>query len=365
MLAFGQVYKVRGSLLSRPQVDQSLTLEIKKMLYSSATSLVPAFLATIQAASGFSLKPSGQTLELDGIPYYVPPKVVTTISSFGSGRHILQAATDAGGLLPITVVSANSTSYTSSDFSKTVSAYLVEDDVYSAGFLEAVYVQYHAAAHVNGHLNLAPSELNITGAVATTYINNKTAIPGGPYFVSSIGAVYEAWRLYSDIQGAFFETTIGNGDGSYSVLPANVVGQHLAVAVPSRVYFTPTADQPLAGVRLGVKDIFDLKGMRTSNGNRAWYHFYPPANKTALSVQRLIDAGAIVVGKMVTSQFANGETATADWVSLFRRMDLITTLTLRVCRSTTMLHSILVEMATRTHRLLRLDQVPVLVHMIG
>jgi hypothetical protein len=31
-------------------------------------------------------------------------------------------------------------------------------------------------------------------------------------------------------------------------------------------------------------------------------------------VQNLIDAGAIVVGKMITSQFANGETATADWV---------------------------------------------------
>jgi hypothetical protein len=31
-------------------------------------------------------------------------------------------------------------------------------------------------------------------------------------------------------------------------------------------------------------------------------------------VQRLINAGAIIVGKMKTSQFANGEMATADWV---------------------------------------------------
>jgi Asp-tRNA(Asn)/Glu-tRNA(Gln) amidotransferase A subunit family amidase len=69
-----------------------------------------------------------------------------------------------------------------------------------------------------------------------------------------------------------------------------------------------------AGVRLGVKDIYDLKGLRTSNGNRAWYHLYPPAENTAFPVQKLIDAGAIIVGKMITSQFANGETATADWV---------------------------------------------------
>ena len=63
-----------------------------------------------------------------------------------------------------------------------------------------------------------------------------------------------------------------------------------------------------------MKDIYDLKGLRTSNGNRAWYHLYPPAENTAFPVQKLIDAGAIIVGKMITSQFANGETATADWV---------------------------------------------------
>lgn len=41
---------------------------------------------------------------------------------------------------------------------------------------------------------------------------------------------------------------------------------------------------------------------------------YDVANRSAVAVQNLIDAGAIVVGKMKTSQFANGETATADWV---------------------------------------------------
>jgi hypothetical protein len=98
------------------------------------------------------------------------------------------------------------------------------------------------------------------------------------------------------------------------VLPAGTVGQKQAIAVPSRLYYTKTADKPLAGVRIGIKDIYDIKGLRTSNGNRAWYWFYPPANNTAPPVQNLIDAGAIIVGKMLTSQFANGEQATADWV---------------------------------------------------
>jgi len=67
-------------------------------------------------------------------------------------------------------------------------------------------------------------------------------------------------------------------------------------------------------VRLGVKDIFNLAGTKRGCGNRAYYDLYPARNTTALVVQKLIDAGAIIVGKMKTSQFANGEMATADWV---------------------------------------------------
>lgn len=155
-----------------------------------------------------------------------------------------------------------------------------------------------------------------TGNISATVITGTASddLKPGPYFINAAGQVYEAWRLYSDVTGAFTESAISNGDGSYSVLPAGTIGQKLAVAVPSRLYFEKTAEKPLAGVRIGIKDIYDIKGLRTSNGNRAWYWLYPPANNTATPVQNLIDAGAIIVGKMITSQFANGETATADWV---------------------------------------------------
>lgn len=142
---------------------------------------------------------------------------------------------------------------------------------------------------------------------------SATLMPG-PYFINAMGQVFEAWRLFSDMQGAFTESITPSGNGSYSVLPAGTAGQHLAIAVPSRLYYTKTAEKPLAGVRIGIKDIYDIKGLRTSDGNRAWYWFYPPAQYTASPVQNLIDAGAILVGKMITSQFANGEVATADWV---------------------------------------------------
>lgn len=94
-------------------------------------------------------------------------------------------------------------------------------------------------------------------------------------------------------------------------------GQALAVAVPSRLYFTRTAEKPLAGVRTAIKDIYDVAGVHTSSGNRAWYRFYPAATENAVTVQRLIDAGAVIVGKQKTSQFANGESPTADWVDYF------------------------------------------------
>ena len=150
--------------------------------------------------------------------------------------------------------------------------------------------------------------------VLTGRPRQREKVADGPYFASGSGLLYHAYRLYSDTQGAFSETAILNTDGSYSVLPANVPGQSLAVAVPSRLYYFKTPEKPLAGVRLGVKDIFDIQGLKTSNGNRAWYGLYPPANRTAIAVQRLVEAGAVIVGKMKTSQFANGETATADWV---------------------------------------------------
>ena len=65
---------------------------------------------------------------------------------------------------------------------------------------------------------------------------------------------------------------------------------------------------------MGVKDIFDVNGLRTSGGNRAYYALYEPRNATGTAIQRLIDHGAVFVGKMGTVQFANGDRPTADWV---------------------------------------------------
>ena len=124
---------------------------------------------------------------------------------------------------------------------------------------------------------------------------------------ASSGNLFQAYALYSDFAGAFTEPLLQTPSGSFVYLSAQIAGSDsLTIGVPSRLYYTPTAEKPLAGLRFAIKDIFDLAGVKTSNGNRAWYSLYPTASTTGPAVQRLIDAGAIIVGKQKPSQFANG-----------------------------------------------------------
>jgi aspartyl-tRNA(Asn)/glutamyl-tRNA(Gln) amidotransferase subunit A len=60
---------------------------------------------------------------------------------------------------------------------------------------------------------------------------------------------------------------------------------------------------PLLGVPLGIKDIFYTAGLRTTSGSPLFKDFVPEHDAT--SVSRLRQAGAVVLGKTVTVQFAH------------------------------------------------------------
>jgi hypothetical protein len=261
-----------------------------------ALALIPSVLAAVST--------TGYTVSLADVAYFIPPKAVGKISFTGS----LSEKFNNGAFVPLTVFTPATANFAAADASALTAQYLAEDDVFQEGFLDVIFAE--------GIASSASTEMtvgNVSCTVATGAVTSGS-LNSGPYFMNAAGEVFEAWRLYSDTNGAFTESAISDGEGSYSVLPAGILGQKLAIAVPSRLYFTKTEEKPLAGVRIGIKDIYDVKGLRRSNGNRAWYWLYPPANATATPVQNLIDAGAVIVGKMLTSQFANGETATADWV---------------------------------------------------
>lgn len=261
---------------------------------------------------------TGITVSLGDVSYFLPPKVVASISLSEDVKRMLVSGT----FVPFTVVKGGD--YSAAELASVTAKYLEEDDVFQEGFLEGMsavmpvsgYLLTVAGLYLQGENHtLSTSQVQIQNISASVITGQASqTLNPGPYFMSAAGEVYEAWRLYSDTNGAFTESAIANGDGSYSVLPAGILGQRIAIAVPSRLYYAKTEEKPLAGVRIGIKDLYDVKGLRTSNGNRAWYWLYPPADATATPVQNLIDAGAIIVGKMVMSQFANGETATADWV---------------------------------------------------
>ncbi|MCI1694843.1 amidase [Aneurinibacillus aneurinilyticus] len=62
----------------------------------------------------------------------------------------------------------------------------------------------------------------------------------------------------------------------------------------------------LHGVPIGLKDLIYTKGIRTTMGSKIYHHFVPDFDATV--VQKLKNAGAILIGKLNTHEFAYGPT---------------------------------------------------------
>jgi amidase len=61
---------------------------------------------------------------------------------------------------------------------------------------------------------------------------------------------------------------------------------------------------PLKGLTFGVKDIYDVAGVKTGFGSPAWLDTHEVARKNAAIVDQLLKAGASVVGKTHTEEMA-------------------------------------------------------------
>ena len=61
---------------------------------------------------------------------------------------------------------------------------------------------------------------------------------------------------------------------------------------------------PLAGLTFAAKDVFHIAGTRTGFGSPEWLATHEPATQTATAVQRLLDAGADMIGKTLSDELA-------------------------------------------------------------
>jgi amidase len=60
---------------------------------------------------------------------------------------------------------------------------------------------------------------------------------------------------------------------------------------------------PLAGLTVAVKDMYDITGERTGGGSPDWLAAQRPAMRHASAVQKLLDAGATIIGKTICDEF--------------------------------------------------------------
>src|SRR5579859_4922241 len=71
-------------------------------------------------------------------------------------------------------------------------------------------------------------------------------------------------------------------------------------------------DMPLLGIPLAIKDNFSTKGIRTTASSKVLDDYIPPYESTV--TQKLLDAGAIVIGKANMDAWAHGSsTETSDY----------------------------------------------------
>jgi hypothetical protein len=248
---------------------------------------------------------------LGDIPYLA---LTTTPAAKASGIS-------GDGMVPFTVMKTDQCSITAETIDGLIDNYLEGDDVISESFLQALYI----SSTCNGTTSMDTAVLNHLTSTGTKMVLSSSevackgaqAIKGlddlepGPYIANILDGTASfslVYRLYQDRYRTFIFGAYESppSTGSFNPFPINIAKyQDPLIPVPSRIY-SWSDERPFAGFRISIKDLYDMKGLQTAGGSRAWAEITPTANDTAPAIQRLVDLGAHLVGKQKTAQFASG-----------------------------------------------------------
>ncbi|EUC43328.1 hypothetical protein COCMIDRAFT_101179 [Bipolaris oryzae ATCC 44560] len=224
--------------------------------------------------------------------------------------------------IPIALVKTNTTLITKDTLKAIISTYVEGDDVFSHDFLGGLYISSRVQSSLDASAVEYISSFNSTWlfldplVIANTTINkvaleSSVDLPAGPYLASVDGSSISfatVYRLYADTYKTFLFGAYGANDGEGTHYPVGMLSpkfQDPLIPVPSRIYSWDDP-RPLAGSRVAIKDLYDIKGLQTSAGSHAWTVITPVANGTAPSVQQILNLGGVVVGKQKLAQFASG-----------------------------------------------------------
>ncbi|CAG8953378.1 hypothetical protein HYFRA_00010125 [Hymenoscyphus fraxineus] len=226
-------------------------------------------------------------ITINEVLYLVDDQTFLAARNFITSRH----TTDS--FIPTTIINVQRLLIDEGWLKSELNRMDAEDDVFNLGFATVILFNCDA-----GQLNITPDAETYLKSLGMSWFESvhfTTKVSSGPY-IWHLGHIFKVWRLYTDPNGAFIQPVIQS-----------------STEIDRCYYDPPTPEKPLSGLRLAIKEIYDLKGVRTGCSVRDFLNLYPPLDESAFSIQKLIDHGAIVVGKTKTTQFASGE-GSMDWV---------------------------------------------------
>ena len=134
--------------------------------------------------------------------------------------------------------------------------------------------------------------------------------------------IHEAHRLLKNKEISAVELTravldrIGAVDGKVGAYITVAEETALAQAKQADIAISSGNQTPLTGIPLGIKDLICTRNLRTTCASQILENFIPPYDATV--IQKLKEAGAVIVGKLNMDEFAMGSSTENSGFQLTR-----------------------------------------------